>query len=100
MDVWLKGVFQSCMTPRLGLSINLDHCQSDTMVDSLCFFPMLDGLFAAVRSSKFGHLDARQDPIVPIHNGLDKVSSYYPTHSDNFYKNIMMSENFSHSTKF
>lgn len=59
-----------------------------------------DGLFAAVRSSKFGHLDARQDPIVPIHNGLDKVSSYYPTHSDNFYKNIMMSENFSHSTKF
>ncbi|XP_078261585.1 adhesion G-protein coupled receptor G6 isoform X2 [Rhinoraja longicauda] len=59
-----------------------------------------DGLFAAVRSSKFGHLDARQDPIVPVHNGLDKVSSYYPTHSDNFYKNIMMSENFSHSTKF
>ncbi|XP_067844654.1 adhesion G-protein coupled receptor G6 isoform X3 [Heptranchias perlo] len=58
------------------------------------------GLFAAVASSKFDHLDAHQEPVVPVHNVLDKVTSYYPTHSDNFYKNIMMSDNFSHSTKF
>ncbi|XP_062911527.1 adhesion G-protein coupled receptor G6 isoform X1 [Mobula hypostoma] len=58
------------------------------------------GLLAAVTSSKFGHLDACQEPVVPVHNVLDKVTSFYPTHSDNFYKNIMMSDNFSHSTKF
>uniref|UniRef100_UPI00398E69E6 adhesion G-protein coupled receptor G6 isoform X2 n=1 Tax=Pristiophorus japonicus TaxID=55135 RepID=UPI00398E69E6 len=59
------------------------------------------GLFGAVAPSQFDHLDAHhQEPVVPVHNVLDKVTSYYPTHSDNFYKNIMMSENFSHSTKF
>ncbi|XP_072906539.1 adhesion G-protein coupled receptor G6 isoform X3 [Hemitrygon akajei] len=58
------------------------------------------GLLAAVTSSKFGQLDACQEPVVPVHNVLDKVTSFYPTHSDNFYKNIMMSDNFSHSTKF
>ncbi|XP_043552682.1 adhesion G-protein coupled receptor G6 [Chiloscyllium plagiosum] len=58
------------------------------------------GLFAAVTSSKFDHLDAHQDPVFPTHNVLDKVTSQYPTHSDNFYKNIMMSDSFSHSTKF
>ncbi|XP_072369907.1 adhesion G-protein coupled receptor G6 isoform X1 [Scyliorhinus torazame] len=58
------------------------------------------GLFAAVASSKFDHLDVHREPVIPIHNALDKVTHYYPTHSDNFYKNIMMSDNFSHSTKF
>ncbi|XP_078085533.1 adhesion G-protein coupled receptor G6 isoform X5 [Mustelus asterias] len=58
------------------------------------------GLFAAVASSKFDHLDVHREPVIPVHNALDKVTNYYPTHSDNFYKNIMMSDNFSHSTKF
>ncbi|XP_041036984.1 adhesion G-protein coupled receptor G6 isoform X11 [Carcharodon carcharias] len=58
------------------------------------------GLFAAVASSKFDHLDVHREPVIPVHKALGKATSYYPTHSDNFYKNIMMSDNFSHSTKF
>ncbi|XP_048457035.1 adhesion G-protein coupled receptor G6 isoform X1 [Rhincodon typus] len=58
------------------------------------------GLFAAVTSSKFDHLDAHREPVIPIHNALDKVTCQYPTHSNNFYKNIMMSDSFCHSTKF
>ncbi|XP_069786813.1 adhesion G-protein coupled receptor G6 isoform X2 [Narcine bancroftii] len=57
-------------------------------------------LFSTVPSAKFGHLDPHQEPEVATNNIMDRTACYYPTHSDNFYKNLMMSDNFSHSTKF
>ncbi|XP_051951681.1 adhesion G-protein coupled receptor G6-like isoform X3 [Xyrauchen texanus] len=38
--------------------------------------------------------------ILPVHQVLDKVKGYCSVRSDNFYKNIIMSDSFSHSTKF
>lgn len=31
---------------------------------------------------------------------IDKVKGYCSTRSDNFYKNIIMSDSFAHSTRF
>ncbi|XP_023567988.1 adhesion G-protein coupled receptor G6 isoform X2 [Octodon degus] len=50
--------------------------------------------------SKLTHADGEQTSIIPVHQVIDKVKGYYNAHSDNFYKNIIMSETFSHSTKF
>ncbi|XP_047674654.1 adhesion G-protein coupled receptor G6 [Tachysurus fulvidraco] len=38
--------------------------------------------------------------ILPVHQVLDKVKGYCSVRSDNFYKNIILSDSFSHSTKF
>ncbi|GAA6085887.1 adhesion G-protein coupled receptor G6 [Tachysurus ichikawai] len=38
--------------------------------------------------------------ILPVHHVLDKVKGYCSVRSDNFYKNIILSDSFSHSTKF
>ncbi|XP_029903682.1 adhesion G-protein coupled receptor G6 [Myripristis murdjan] len=38
--------------------------------------------------------------ILPVSQMIDKVKGYCSTRSDNFYKNIIMSDSFSHSTKF
>ncbi|XP_051732516.1 adhesion G-protein coupled receptor G6 isoform X15 [Ctenopharyngodon idella] len=38
--------------------------------------------------------------ILPVHQVLDKVKGYCSVRSDNFYKNIIMSDSFSNSTKF
>ncbi|XP_056150221.1 adhesion G-protein coupled receptor G6 [Lampris incognitus] len=38
--------------------------------------------------------------ILPVSQMIDKVKDYCSTRSDNFYKNIIMSDSFSHSTKF
>ncbi|XP_057209550.1 adhesion G-protein coupled receptor G6 isoform X7 [Triplophysa rosa] len=38
--------------------------------------------------------------IRPVHQVLDKVKGYCSVRSDNFYKNIIMSDSFSNSTKF
>nr|XP_014593712.1 adhesion G-protein coupled receptor G6 isoform X2 [Equus caballus] len=51
-------------------------------------------------SSKLTHADGEQTSIIPVHQVLDKVKGYCNAHSDNFYKNIIMSDSFSHSTKF
>lgn len=50
--------------------------------------------------SKLTHADGEQTSIIPVHQVIDKVKGYCSTHSDNFYKNIIMSDTFSHSTKF
>ncbi|KFO32253.1 G-protein coupled receptor 126 [Fukomys damarensis] len=50
--------------------------------------------------SKLTHTDGEQTSIIPVHQVIDKVKGYCNTHSDNFYKNIIMSDTFSHSTKF
>ncbi|KAG9282586.1 adhesion G-protein coupled receptor G6 isoform X16, partial [Astyanax mexicanus] len=44
--------------------------------------------------------DASTSSILPVHQVLDKVKGYCSVRSDNFYKNIIMSDSFSHSTKF
>ncbi|XP_036437114.1 adhesion G-protein coupled receptor G6 isoform X2 [Colossoma macropomum] len=44
--------------------------------------------------------DASTSSILPVHQVLDKVKGYCSVRSDNFYKNIMMSDSFSNSTKF
>lgn len=51
-------------------------------------------------SSKLTHADGDQTSIIPVHQVIDKVKGYCNAHSDNFYKNIIMSDTFSHSTKF
>ncbi|XP_056872975.1 adhesion G-protein coupled receptor G6 isoform X5 [Takifugu flavidus] len=38
--------------------------------------------------------------ILPVSQMIDKVKDYCSTRSDNFYKNIIMSDSFTHSTKF
>ncbi|XP_069867038.1 adhesion G-protein coupled receptor G6 isoform X1 [Dipodomys merriami] len=50
--------------------------------------------------SKLTHGDGEQTSIIPVHQVIDKVKGYCNAHSDNFYKNIIMSDTFSHSTKF
>ncbi|XP_044867340.1 adhesion G-protein coupled receptor G6 isoform X5 [Mauremys mutica] len=59
-----------------------------------------DNTFVDKPSSKFAQVDGEQTPIIPVHQVIDKVKGYCSAHSDNFYKNIMMSDTFSHSTKF
>ncbi|XP_066532929.1 adhesion G-protein coupled receptor G6 [Hoplias malabaricus] len=44
--------------------------------------------------------EASTSSILPVHQVLDKVKGYCSVRSDNFYKNIIMSDSFSHSTKF
>ncbi|KAM9667246.1 adhesion G-protein coupled receptor G6 isoform 2-T2 [Trichechus inunguis] len=51
-------------------------------------------------TSKLTHADGEQTSIIPVHHVIDKVKDYCSAHSDNFYKNIIMSDTFSHSTKF
>ncbi|KAM5263638.1 adhesion G-protein coupled receptor G6 [Ctenodactylus gundi] len=50
--------------------------------------------------SKLTLADGEQTSIIPVHQVIDKVKGYCTAHSDNFYKNIIMSDTFSHSTKF
>lgn len=38
--------------------------------------------------------------ILPVTQMIDKVKGYCSTRSDNFYKNIILSDGFSNSTKF
>ncbi|XP_075968244.1 adhesion G-protein coupled receptor G6 [Anarhichas minor] len=38
--------------------------------------------------------------ILPVSQMIDKVRGYCSTRSDNFYKNIIMSDSFAHSTRF
>ncbi|XP_074982884.1 adhesion G-protein coupled receptor G6 isoform X2 [Caretta caretta] len=59
-----------------------------------------DNTFVDKPASKFAQVDGEQTPIIPVHQVIDKVKGYCSAHSDNFYKNIMMSDTFSHSTKF
>ncbi|XP_075780430.1 adhesion G-protein coupled receptor G6 isoform X2 [Pelodiscus sinensis] len=59
-----------------------------------------DNIFVDKPSSKFARVDGEQTPIIPAHQAIDKVKGYCSAYSDNFYKNIMMSDTFSHSTKF
>ncbi|XP_019382615.1 PREDICTED: adhesion G-protein coupled receptor G6 isoform X1 [Gavialis gangeticus] len=59
-----------------------------------------DNIFTEKPSSKFSPMDGEQTSIIPVHQVIDKVKGYCNAHSDNFYKNIIMSDTFSHSTKF
>ncbi|PIO37132.1 hypothetical protein AB205_0141870 [Aquarana catesbeiana] len=57
-------------------------------------------IFGDRPSIKFAPVDGEQTSILPVHHVLDKVKGYCHPHSDNFYKNIIMSDSFSHSTTF
>ncbi|XP_014795072.1 PREDICTED: G-protein coupled receptor 126 isoform X3 [Calidris pugnax] len=59
-----------------------------------------ENVFLNKPSSKFAQEDGEQTSIIPVHQVIDKVKGYCNPHSDNFYKNIIMSDTFSHSTKF
>ncbi|KAM8810163.1 adhesion G-protein coupled receptor G6 [Eudromia elegans] len=59
-----------------------------------------ENIFVDKPSSKFTQENGEQTSIIPVHQAVDKVKGYCNTHSDNFYKNIIMSDTFSHSTKF
>ncbi|KAG8431615.1 hypothetical protein GDO86_017959, partial [Hymenochirus boettgeri] len=51
-------------------------------------------------SVKFTPVDCEQTSILPVQNVIDKVKGYCNAHSDNFYKNIILSDSYSKSTKF
>ncbi|KAM8945508.1 adhesion G-protein coupled receptor G6 [Pelodytes ibericus] len=57
-------------------------------------------IFGDRPSVKFTPVDGEQTSILQVHHVIDKVKGYCHSHSDNFYKNIIMSDSFSHSTKF
>ncbi|XP_071997082.1 adhesion G-protein coupled receptor G6 isoform X2 [Engystomops pustulosus] len=57
-------------------------------------------IFGDRPSVKFTPVDGEQTSILPVHHVIDKVKGYCHPHSNNFYKNIIMSDSFSHSTKF
>ncbi|XP_073528853.1 adhesion G-protein coupled receptor G6 isoform X7 [Phyllobates terribilis] len=57
-------------------------------------------IFGERPSVKFTPVDGEQTSILPVHHVIDKVKGYCHPHSDNFYKNIIMSDSFSNSTKF
>ncbi|XP_040206836.1 adhesion G-protein coupled receptor G6 isoform X5 [Rana temporaria] len=57
-------------------------------------------IFGDRSSIKFAPVDGEQTSILPVHHVIDKVKGYCHPHSDNFYKNIIMSDSFNHSTKF
>ncbi|XP_063299684.1 adhesion G-protein coupled receptor G6 isoform X5 [Pelobates fuscus] len=57
-------------------------------------------IFGDRPSVKFAPVDGEQTSILQVHHVIDKVKGYCHSHSDNFYKNIIMSDSFSHSTKF
>nr|XP_013814382.1 PREDICTED: G-protein coupled receptor 126 [Apteryx mantelli mantelli] len=59
-----------------------------------------ENIFVDKPSSKFTQENGEQTSIIPVHQVIDKVKGYCSAHSDNFYKNIIMSDTFSHSTKF
>ncbi|XP_075002082.1 adhesion G-protein coupled receptor G6 [Calonectris borealis] len=59
-----------------------------------------ENVFLDKPSSKFAQEDGEQTSIIPVHQVIDKVKGYCNPHSDTFYKNIIMSDTFSHSTKF
>nr|XP_021150467.1 adhesion G-protein coupled receptor G6 isoform X2 [Columba livia] len=59
-----------------------------------------ENVFLDKPSSKFAQEDGEQTSIIPVHQVIDKVKGYCNPHSENFYKNIIMSDTFSHSTKF
>ncbi|XP_064196223.1 adhesion G-protein coupled receptor G6 isoform X4 [Anguilla rostrata] len=57
--------------------------------------------YASQTSPKFSPADGDgSSSIIPVHQVIDKVKGYCSVRSDNFYKNIIMSDSFSHSTKF
>lgn len=57
-------------------------------------------IFGDRPSVRFTPVDGEQTSILPVHHVIDKVKGYCHPHSDNFYKNIIMSDSFNHSTKF
>ncbi|XP_053567795.1 adhesion G-protein coupled receptor G6 [Bombina bombina] len=59
-----------------------------------------DYIFANRPSVKFSSVGGEQTSILPVHHVIDKVKGYCHSHSDNFYKNIIMSDSFNHNTKF
>ncbi|XP_062344886.1 adhesion G-protein coupled receptor G6 [Cinclus cinclus] len=59
-----------------------------------------ENVFLDKPPSKFAQEDGEQTSIIPVHQVIDKVKGYCNPHSDNFYKNIIMSDTFNRSTKF
>ncbi|XP_026561381.1 adhesion G-protein coupled receptor G6 isoform X1 [Pseudonaja textilis] len=59
-----------------------------------------DNVFLDKPSTKYIQVDMEQTSIIPVHQVIDKVKGYYNTQSDNFYRNMIMSDSLSHSTKF
>nr|XP_023696728.1 adhesion G-protein coupled receptor G6 isoform X2 [Paramormyrops kingsleyae] len=56
--------------------------------------------FCGQGNVKVGLSEADTSSILPVHQVIDKVKGYCSARSDNFYKNIIMSDSFYDSTKF
>ncbi|CAF94956.1 unnamed protein product, partial [Tetraodon nigroviridis] len=55
---------------------------------------------AEVQPNSSSSSSSSSSSILPVSQMIDKVKDYCSTRSDNFYKNILMSDSFTHSTKF
>ncbi|XP_055005317.1 adhesion G-protein coupled receptor G6 isoform X6 [Boleophthalmus pectinirostris] len=65
-------------------------------------FPTPSGPKCVSSSVSSSELEPTSSPssILPVSQMIDKVKGYCSTRSDNFYKNIILSDGFSNSTKF
>ncbi|XP_015194621.2 adhesion G-protein coupled receptor G6 isoform X6 [Lepisosteus oculatus] len=57
-------------------------------------------MYSDQTNTKLNPVEGDPTSIIPVHQVIDKVKGYCSVRSDNFYKNIIMSDSFSHSTKF
>ncbi|XP_041418642.1 adhesion G-protein coupled receptor G6 isoform X13 [Xenopus laevis] len=86
-----------------SIGSNSTYLTSKSKSSTKPFFKRNSGagyIFGDRPSVKFTAVDGEQTSILPVHHVIDKVKGYYNSHSDNFYKNIIMSESYSKSTKF
>lgn len=104
-------MFEGCLFPNLsgnpghpllgvhiechGSALSFAHPATESLVSFLTDSTSMDKSL-----SKLTHAGGEQTSIIPVHQVIDKVKGYCNAHSDNFYKNIILSDTFSHSTKF
>ncbi|XP_029351605.1 adhesion G-protein coupled receptor G6 isoform X3 [Echeneis naucrates] len=84
---------KATLNPFTKRHSNTDKCYSN-QTGPKCVSSSLSSSEVEANSS------SSSSSILPVSQMIDKVRDYCSTHSDNFYKNIIMSDSFAHSTRF
>lgn len=87
-------IIASSTNPCVSLFLHPDKCYSN-QTGPQCVSSCSSSSEAEPHSSS-----SSSSSILPVSQMIDKVRGYCSTRSDNFYKNIIMSDSFAHSTKF
>nr|XP_046229519.1 adhesion G-protein coupled receptor G6 isoform X5 [Scatophagus argus] len=83
---------KATLNPFTKRHSNSDKCFSN-QTSSKC-------VSSSPSSSEVQPNSSSSSSILPVSQMIDKVKDYCSTRSDNFYKNIIMSDSFAHSTRF